>query len=177
MRCSSSGVGRAACLADDFGTQRAVRQQMCNVQAGAIGFEFVVEIFNINGAPTAVARDDGRATLREVTGSWPQVIDKNRWDFGLFACRGIFNRAKEVAVVVQIDEAGSNDQTRAINRSLYATDFELTDGNNTIPTNGQITDDAFASRAINDRSLREQHVSIDSGHCLLRAQVPRACQE
>ena len=136
--------GRAAGAAEYLRTQRAVRQQVDDIRAGCIFVQLLKIPGDIDMAAAAVAGDECCAALRQIA-------------------RGVARLGREdaaIAVVVQIDEAGANDESLAIDRAADLDVADFAHGDDAIATNGNIALHWLIAGTINDRAALEQDVDF-----------------
>ena len=127
------GGGWAARGADDFFADGAVRDEMGDVDAGGAGVECGVVLGDVDCAAAAIAGDERGAALREIAGRLAGFVGENlalvRF-VGIAAC-GIFVEGG-VAVIVEIDEAGGDDQSAAVDGATDLAVLELADGDDLV---------------------------------------------
>ena len=136
---------RAAVASHDLVSHAAVRQEVRDINANALGFERVVIFRSVHRTTSAIARHQRCATLRQVA----------RGPFGSLG------QQRAVAVVVQVNEAGTDDLALAIDSLADVADVEFANGHDLPFANGNAAVTSLVAAAVNDTAVGKQEIGID----------------
>src|SRR5262249_6437594 len=124
-----------------------VRHQVGNVAAGAVLVDLRVIGGDVGRAGAAVAGDDRGDALGDVG----QV--------GAGGAEG----DRRIAVGMQVDEAGGDDQAGAVDDLRLAGDGERADGDDTVALEGDVANPSGLAGAVVDGAAAEDVVGLDWG--------------
>ena len=146
------GVGFAADRTHHLGPDCPVGEQMDHVDPGPLFFQ----LFQVSGhlplAAAAVAGDDSGAALGQVVG---------RLVAGFFQ-DGV------VAVVVQVDVPGGDDQVAAVDSPLHLAHRKAAHGHDAVPADGHVAAVRLAAGTVDDQAAFQQQIGIHRGRFRLR---------
>ncbi|MEX2172937.1 MAG: hypothetical protein WD872_01160 [Pirellulaceae bacterium] len=119
--------------------------QVQHVGARSAVLDLFVECGHIDRPEAAVAGYDGGRSLHQVV--------------GILASLGLGDRF--VAVRMQVDESRRHDQPLGIDDACARHHFELAQGDNAVPLDGNVAHDWFGVAAVVDRAATEHQVGLD----------------
>ena len=118
---------------------------MGDVRAGAVGVDLGEILPDVDRPAAAVAGDERRAALADV----------------VLRGAGLVGDDRLVAVVVEVDEAGGDDQAGAVDRLADLAGRELADGDDPIAADGHVARDGGRTCAVENLSAAEEEIGVD----------------
>lgn len=130
---------------DDLVTQRALGKQMGDVGARAVLLDGLVVVRRIDRSGAAIPGDDRGASLS-------QRVE---------VCTGLRLENLLVAMIVQVNESRRDDQSRAVDGLRRSFDLKLSDCDDPVPVDGEISGRPVRAGPVDDDAVSQDEVGGD----------------